>query len=96
MDIESDIVEATCHKCKRGDKPEKMLLCDTCDRGWHLFCLNPPLSKIPDGEWSCPKCVSKTAKKQMDSDAKGWMSQPAAAAPNEVVLDPLFPFSSCP
>jgi hypothetical protein len=26
---------------------DKMLLCDLCDKGWHLFCLNPPLQVIP-------------------------------------------------
>ena len=34
----------------------KMLLCDTCDAGWHMFCLPAPLSEIPDAEWFCPDC----------------------------------------
>ena len=24
-----------------------MLLCDSCDRGWHQHCLNPPMLKVP-------------------------------------------------
>ena len=72
-EVESDIVDATCHHCKKGDKPEKMLLCDTCDRGWHLYCLNPPLKAIPSGDWSCPKCVAKGTKRlQQESDPKSW------------------------
>lgn len=34
-----------------------------CDRGFHLFCLSPPLTKVPDGEWTCPLC------KQADLDS---------------------------
>lgn len=26
------------------------MFCDRCDRGWHLYCLNPPLQKPPRGE----------------------------------------------
>lgn len=27
-----------------------------CDYPYHLSCLNPPLSAVPDGEWFCPRC----------------------------------------
>lgn len=36
-----------------------MLLCDECDKGWHTYCLTPPLTEIPDGCWVCPQCDSK-------------------------------------
>jgi hypothetical protein len=75
---DSDIVDEICHKCKGGEKPEKMLLCDVCDRGWHIYCLNPPLRDIPQGDWSCPKCVAKCTKVQQESDPKGWLNQTAA------------------
>ena len=32
-------------------------MCDTCDRVYHLSCLDPPLTKVPPGTWFCPKCV---------------------------------------
>jgi hypothetical protein len=84
-DMDSDVMDAACHKCKKGDKAEKMLLCDRCDRGWHLFCLNPPLSKIPQGEWNCPKCMAKDAKRLLSSDPKGWMNEACALAADEVL-----------
>lgn len=34
-----------------------MLLCDSCERGWHQQCLNPPLAEVPEGDWLCPTCV---------------------------------------
>ena len=85
-EIESDIVDATCHQCKKGDKPEKMLLCDTCDRGWHLYCLNPPLKAIPSGDWSCPKCIARDAKKMQESDPRGWLQERQCATEHEVTL----------
>ena len=29
-----------------------------CDAPYHLTCLNPPLSAVPEGEWFCPKCIA--------------------------------------
>lgn len=34
----------------------QILLCDSCDSGYHTACLRPPLMLIPDGEWFCPPC----------------------------------------
>lgn len=31
-------------------------MCDTCSLVYHLSCLDPPLTAIPQGLWSCPKC----------------------------------------
>ncbi|KAK9728016.1 PHD-finger [Popillia japonica] len=27
-----------------------------CDLGFHLECLTPPLSDVPEGLWFCPEC----------------------------------------
>ena len=43
--------------CKECDDGGDLLLCDFCTLSYHLTCLNPPLQKIPDGEWKCPHCV---------------------------------------
>lgn len=45
-----------CQKCNKSDQPEWILLCDTCNLGWHASCLRPPLMVIPDGDWYCPPC----------------------------------------
>uniref|UniRef100_A0A3Q3AY73 Remodeling and spacing factor 1b, tandem duplicate 1 n=1 Tax=Kryptolebias marmoratus TaxID=37003 RepID=A0A3Q3AY73_KRYMA len=42
-----------------GPTRERILLCDSCDSGYHTACLRPPLMIIPDGEWFCPPCQHK-------------------------------------
>lgn len=42
-----------CHICGIKQDPDKQLLCDECDMAYHTYCLNPPLTSIPDDEdWS--------------------------------------------
>uniref|UniRef100_A0A8D2LQ20 E3 ubiquitin-protein ligase UHRF n=1 Tax=Varanus komodoensis TaxID=61221 RepID=A0A8D2LQ20_VARKO len=46
-----------CHVCGGKEAPEKQLMCDECDMAFHIYCLNPPLSCIPEEEdWYCPEC----------------------------------------
>ena len=51
-----------CRKCNvqssTSDNP--ILLCDHCDSGWHLTCLDgtSTLSSVPDDSWFCPPCVA--------------------------------------
>lgn len=46
-----------CEQCHSGAHEQLMLLCDRCDRGWHLYCLSPPLSTVPVGNWYCLECL---------------------------------------
>lgn len=36
------------------DDGSNMLECDNCLEGFHMYCLNPPLTTIPDDKWYCP------------------------------------------
>lgn len=49
-------VDHACQKCGKTDHPEWILLCDSCDKGYHCSCLTPVLFIIPEGDWFCPKC----------------------------------------
>lgn len=42
--------------CRRKNDPEHTLLCDECNKGWHMFCLKPKITQIPQGDWFCPRC----------------------------------------
>uniref|UniRef100_A0A8C1SMP0 RING-type E3 ubiquitin transferase n=1 Tax=Cyprinus carpio TaxID=7962 RepID=A0A8C1SMP0_CYPCA len=39
-----------CHVCGVKQDPDKQLLCDECDMAFHTYCLNPPLTTIPEDE----------------------------------------------
>ena len=36
-------------------RPSKMVLWDTCNQGYHLWCLDKPLQRVPIGSWRCPR-----------------------------------------
>ncbi|KYO41545.1 PHD and RING finger domain-containing protein 1 [Alligator mississippiensis] len=46
-----------CEVCGRSDREDRLLLCDGCDAGYHMECLNPPLGAVPVDEWFCPACA---------------------------------------
>lgn len=48
--------KVSCMVCRRNNDPESTLLCDECNKAWHMFCLKPKLKEIPIGDWFCPKC----------------------------------------
>ncbi|KAH9291944.1 hypothetical protein KI387_042866, partial [Taxus chinensis] len=50
--------EGVCKVCGIDKDDDSVLLCDTCDSEYHTYCLNPPLAKIPEGNWYCPSCVA--------------------------------------
>ncbi|ELT95039.1 hypothetical protein CAPTEDRAFT_19718 [Capitella teleta] len=47
----------SCGLCGTSDNDDQLLFCDDCDRGYHMYCLNPPLSEPPEGSWSCHLCI---------------------------------------
>ncbi|KAF9431525.1 hypothetical protein BGZ76_000196 [Entomortierella beljakovae] len=50
---ESDI----CEICHADNDLDKMLICDGCELGYHMYCLTPPLQQIPKTDWYCAKCL---------------------------------------
>ncbi|NXO32728.1 PHRF1 protein, partial [Cisticola juncidis] len=57
-----------CEVCGRSDREDRLLLCDGCDAGYHMECLNPPLSEVPVDEWFCPACAPMGANGAADAD----------------------------
>jgi hypothetical protein len=47
-----------CLGCRDPRQGNLMLLCDSCDAPWHTFCLDPPLTAVPEGDWLCPACIA--------------------------------------
>ncbi|XP_053548121.1 histone acetyltransferase KAT6B isoform X2 [Bombina bombina] len=50
----------TCSACRiQGKNADNMLFCDSCDRGFHMECCEPPLCRMPKGMWICQVCRPK-------------------------------------
>lgn len=48
-----------CSICGTSDNDDQLLFCDDCDRGYHMYCLSPPLVTPPEGSWSCKLCMEE-------------------------------------
>ncbi|XP_077237756.1 methyl-CpG-binding domain-containing protein 9-like [Tasmannia lanceolata] len=56
--------EGVCKVCGIDKDDDSVLLCDSCDSEYHTYCLNPPLARIPEGNWYCPSCVAGQSRGQ--------------------------------
>ena len=70
-----------CSVCGDAGKGSHMLLCDGCNSGWHLACLNPPLSSVPRGDWYCPACEQDQPELPRNRPAEAVAVAPASAVP---------------
>ncbi|KAG2429992.1 hypothetical protein HYH02_013820, partial [Chlamydomonas schloesseri] len=53
-----------CKVCNSDADTEKLLCCDGaaglgCTAVYHMYCLDPPLTRLPPGDWFCPECAHK-------------------------------------
>mmetsp|Transcript_33464 Transcript_33464/g.73406 ORF Transcript_33464/g.73406 Transcript_33464/m.73406 type:complete len:830 (+) Transcript_33464:265-2754(+) len=60
--VEEDEECCVCHGSRNDEAEaadEPVLLCDgfSCEREYHLRCVDPPIAKIPDGHFFCPNCA---------------------------------------
>ncbi|XP_077179199.1 bromodomain adjacent to zinc finger domain protein 1A isoform X3 [Paroedura picta] len=61
------ILNARCKMCRKKGDAESMVLCDSCDRGYHIYCIRPKLKAVPDGDWFCPECRPKQRSRRLSS-----------------------------
>lgn len=52
-----DELYGRCRTCMGHKSGEQLILCDDCDRAFHMTCLVPILREVPRGEWRCPNCI---------------------------------------
>lgn len=96
----SDAGDTSCCKCGskkilyifltlllEPDRGEEMLLCDKCDVGWHMSCLEPPLTTVPVGNWYCPTCwpvISAKKKEHLTCKSLFFYVPVSSATPNNL------------
>ena len=56
---EKSIMRASCQLCHLDDNEAQLLLCDSCDKGFHTYCFKPTMENIPEGNWYCFICIGK-------------------------------------
>ena len=49
----------SCQFCCSGENEAQLLLCDGCDKGYHMYCFKPKMEIVPDGDWFCFECQNK-------------------------------------
>ncbi|KAJ8415600.1 hypothetical protein AAFF_G00425800 [Aldrovandia affinis] len=61
-DPDSECRFCSCCVCGGKQDAHMQLLCDECNMAFHIYCLSPPLTTIPDDEdWYCPTCKNDTS-----------------------------------
>lgn len=62
-DIETEpCKDCGCSKCAGKDSCDKLLMCEECQSYYHIWCLSPPLEKVPEeDDWFCPDCKRDTS-----------------------------------
>jgi hypothetical protein len=61
-----------CDVCDEAGDENKLLICDLCERSYHMYCLRPPLRQLPDGGWRCTTCVRCVACGTTQPGVHGW------------------------
>uniref|UniRef100_A0A915HKW0 Tyrosine-protein kinase BAZ1B n=1 Tax=Romanomermis culicivorax TaxID=13658 RepID=A0A915HKW0_ROMCU len=59
---DKSVENAPCKVCRKRKDDDLTILCDECNECYHIYCLRPPLKRIPQGDWFCTKCRPKRNK----------------------------------
>ena len=49
-----------CETCGKSEDNPNIIVCDSCELGYHRYCLDPPMPSLPDYDWHCSRCLVGT------------------------------------
>ena len=49
-------LDRICCMCKTTENMDTLLICDKCDKGYHMYCLDLPFGFAPERPWFCFRC----------------------------------------
>ncbi|CAH8556885.1 unnamed protein product [Schistosoma rodhaini] len=70
------VEKMVCSVCNLGNDDKYLLLCDGCETygACHTYCLDPPLSDVPKGNWYCRSCIIRRYKRLNRHEVFGFKS----------------------
>jgi len=85
--------DEACEVCKNTDDEQNMLLCGNesgtlgCGKGYHIYCFEPKMEAIPEGDWFCGKCIGNglTTSAAVGVEATTSSSVPIVSAPASTI-----------
>ncbi|KAL3667696.1 hypothetical protein V7S43_007249 [Phytophthora oleae] len=84
MEEEREEEEQTaCEICRNSERESEIVLCDDCNAEYHIFCLQPPLPRVPEDTWYCPKCRVKYPAFEVTAKAEQMRTAAANASTGE-------------
>ena len=66
------MIHVWCKVCGDDGTKVRLAICDDCDVGYHIGCLDPPLKSFPLKGFKCPDCVKCSS--CGTTTAKAWNS----------------------
>jgi hypothetical protein len=68
--------------CQKDDSPKQLLCCELCPAVYHTYCLEPPLPRVPRGDWYCKACTDKLRLQDVEKVlAERWLNADGSGAP---------------
>jgi hypothetical protein len=59
-ELEAELDGLLCNVCAAAPDTrddQNIVICDGCEKGWHLWCHRTPLDSVPEGDWLCYDCT---------------------------------------
>lgn len=89
-----------CGKCGAVKDQHLLALCDTCHSYFHIYCLDPPLTRVPKktkfGGWQCSDCSERDEEEQEEAnEEQNMLAAQEAGGPRRLRERIKFPEKYC-